>query len=77
MILYSDYLHNYGNVDVNWEINFDLTINKYVTANIGSQLVYDDDDLHKEDIDNDGVLDILGPRIQLKQLLGVGFSYDF
>ena len=77
MILYSDYLHNYGNVDINWEINFDLTINKYVTANVGSQLVYDDDDLHKEDIDNDGVLDILGPRIQLKQLLGVGFSYDF
>jgi hypothetical protein len=77
IILYSDYMHNYGDVDVNWEINFDLTINKYVTANIGSQLIYDDDDHHKEDINNDGVLDILGPRVQLKQLLGVGFSYDF
>lgn len=77
IILYSDYMHNYGNVDVNWEINFDLTINKYVTANVGSHLMYDDDVLHKEDVNDDGELDILGPRIQLKQLLGVGVSYSF
>lgn len=75
--LYSDYLNNYGNVDVNWELNFDLTINKYVTANVGSQLLFDDDVKHKEDIDNDGTLDILGSKIQLKQLLGIGFSYVF
>lgn len=77
LILYSDYLHNYGNVDINWEVNFDLTINKYVTANVGSHLRYDDDVHHKEDVDNDGQLDILGPRVQLKQLLGIGFSYSF
>jgi len=77
LILYSDYINNYGNIDVNWEINFDLTINKYVSANVGSHLRYDDDIRHKEDINNDGELDILGPRIQLKQLLGVGFSYKF
>ncbi|NLP57266.1 DUF3078 domain-containing protein [Lutibacter sp. B1] len=75
--LYSDYLHDYGNVDVNWEVNFDLTINKYVKANVGAQMLFDDDDLYKEDIDNDGELDILGPKIQLKQLLGVGFAYSF
>lgn len=75
--LYSDYLHDYGNIDVNWELNFDLIINKYVKANVGAQMLFDDDDLYKEDIDNDGELDILGPKIQLKQLLGVGFSYSF
>lgn len=77
LILYSDYLHNYGNVDVNWELNFDLTINKYITANVGSHIKFDDDIKHKEDVNNDGELDILGPKIQLKQLLGVGFSYSF
>lgn len=77
IILYSDYLHDYGNVDVNWELNFDLTINKYITANVGSHIKFDDDIKHKEDIDNDGTLDILGPKIQLKQLLGVGFAYSF
>ena len=77
LILYSDYLNNYGNVDINWELNFDLTINEYVTANVGTHLKYDDDIKYKEDIDDDGILDILGPKIQLKQLLGVGFSYNF
>jgi hypothetical protein len=77
LILYSDYLHNYGNVDINWELNFDLTINKYITANVGSQILFDDDVNSKEDTNNDGELDILGPKIQIKQLLGVGFSYTF
>ena len=77
IILYSDYLHDYGNVDINWELNFDLTINKYITANVGSHLKFDDDIKHKEDINNDGELDILGPKVQIKQLLGVGFSYSF
>ncbi|PCH49740.1 MAG: hypothetical protein COC22_06295 [Flavobacteriaceae bacterium] len=75
--LYSDYLNNYGNIDVNWELNFDLTINKYVTANVGSQILFDDDVKHKEDLNNDGELDILGPKVQFKQLLGVGFLYAF
>lgn len=77
LALYSDYLNNYGNIDIDWELNFDLTINKFVSANIGSHIIYDDDVKHKADIDNDGKLDILGPRIQLKQLLGVGFKYNF
>lgn len=75
--LYSDYLHNYGNIDVNWELNFDLTINKYISANVGTHLLFDDDVKRKEDINNDGTLEILGARIQLKQLLGIGFNYLF
>ena len=77
IILYSDYLHNYGNIDVNWEINFDLVVNKYINANIAAHIRFDDDIKHKEDINNDGELDLLGPKIQLKQLLGVGFTYSF
>ncbi len=77
LILYSDYLNKYGNVDVNWEVNFDLTINKHVKANVGSHILYDDDVKHKEDINNDGKLVALGPKIQLKQLLGIGLVYSF
>ena len=75
--LYSDYLHNYGNIDVNWELNFDLTINKYISANVGTQLLFDDDVKQKKDINNDGILELLGAKIQLKQLLGIGFNYLF
>jgi hypothetical protein len=77
LILYSDYLNKYGNVDVNWEVNFDMTINKHVTANVGSHFLYDDDVKHKEDINNDGILIPEGPKIQIKQMLGVGLFYSF
>ena len=77
LILYSDYLNKYGNVDVNWEVNFDMTINKHVTANVGSHFLYDDDVKHKEDINNAGILIPVGPKIQIKQMLGVGLFYSF
>ena len=64
-------------MDVNWELNFDMTINKHVTANVGTHFLYDDDVKNKKDINNDGVLVPVGPKIQLKQLLGVGVLYSF
>ncbi len=77
LILYSDYVNNYGNIDVNWEFNLDMTINKYVKANLGTHVKFDDDVKTKKDIDDDGVLDILEAKVQLKQILGVGLSYTF
>jgi len=77
LILYSDYVNNYGNIDVSWEFNLDMTINKYIKANVGAHILFDDDDKTKKDIDDDGVLDILEAKIQLKQILGVGISYTF
>jgi len=77
LILYSDYVNNYGNIDVDWEINFDLTINKYVSANVGSHFLFDDDIKSKKDTNNDGTFELSGPKIQVKQVLGVGFLYSF
>lgn len=75
--LYSDYLNKFGNIDVDWELNLDLRVNEYVKANVGSHLKYDDDVKFKKDLDGDGKLDTGGPRIQFKQLLGVGLVYQF
>jgi hypothetical protein len=75
--LYSDYIRNFGNVDVDWELNFDLTVNKNIKTNIGAQLIYDDDTKLKEDINGDGNLETLGPRIQLMQLLSIGVTFKF
>jgi hypothetical protein len=74
---YSDYLNKFGNVDVDWELNLKLVVNDYVKANIGSHLRYDDDVKVKEDTNNDGKLETLGPSIQFKQILGVGVVYEF
>jgi len=75
--LYTDYLNNFGNIDVNWELSFKFKINNYFEASLGSQLVYDDDIKHKEDINGDGNLETLGARVQFKQQLGIGVLYKF
>ena len=75
--LYSDYLNKFGNVDVDWELNVNLRVNQYVQANVGSHIKYDDDVKIKVDKDGDGTLETGGPKIQFKQLLGVGVVYQF
>ena len=72
---YSDYLNNFGNIDVNWQIQVDMVVNKYLTANVSTHLVYDDDVKAKEEID--GVLQTVGPKLQIKQMIGVGLVYVF
>lgn len=75
--LYTDYLNKFGNIDIDWELSLDLVVNEFVKANIGSHLIYDDDVKFKEDTNDDGTLETLGPKIQFKQLLGVGMRYEF
>ena len=73
--LYSDYADHFGNIDVMWELKFDLKVNQYVNANIGMHLIYDDNVKTKVERDGEQVME--GPRVQFKQLLGVGFVYSF
>lgn len=73
--LYTDYINNFGNIDIDWQIQLDLTVNQYVKANIGTHLVYDDDIKSKQE--EGGVQVVKGPKIQLKQLLGLGVVYQF
>lgn len=72
---YTDYLNNFGNIDVNWQMQLDMVVNQYVRASIATHLIYDDDIKSKENID--GVQVTRGPKVQLKQILGVGLSYTF
>jgi hypothetical protein len=73
--LYSDYINKFGNIDVDWELKLDLIVNQYVKANIGTHIIYDDDIKSKKEINGTQVT--MGPKIQLKQILGVGLVYNF
>ncbi len=73
--LYTDYINNFGNIDVDWQLTVDFIVNEYVKANIGLHMVYDDDVKAKEEIDGEQIT--LGPKLQLKQSLGIGFQYKF
>lgn len=73
--LYSDYINRFGNIDVDWRLQFELVVNQYVRANIGAHLIYDDDVKTTEEIGGEKF--IRGPVLQLKQSLGVGLVYAF
>lgn len=73
--LYSDYINNFGNIDADWQIQLDLVVNEYVRANIGAHLIYDDDIKAKEEVAGEQIT--LGPKLQLKQVLGIGLVYNF
>jgi len=76
--LYTDYLASFGNIDVDWELNLKMRVNKYILTTIGTHLIYDDDILFNEVKNTDGVVTDPGqPRIQFKQVLGIGVAYDF
>ena len=60
--LFSNYSHNPQNVDVNWDLMIALKVNKYISANIATTLIYDDD---------------TKKRTQFKEILGIGLSYRF
>jgi hypothetical protein len=70
--LFSNYLKDPQNIDVNWDTKFDMKINKFLSAALGMTVKYDNDIKY---IDKNGVKH--GARTQLKQLLGVGLSYKF
>lgn len=78
LTLYTDYINSFGNIDIDWELNFTLKVNQYVNANLGTHVIYDDDIKFDEAIAEDGAVTNSGvTRIQFKQLLGVGFVYKF
>ena len=74
--LYSDYLNNFGNIDVDWVLTFRFKINKLLEANFRTHLIYDDDIKIKE-TNEAGEVETLGPRVQFKQQLGIGILYSF
>jgi len=60
--LFTDYLSNFGNIDVNWNLLLTLKVNKWLAATINAQVIYDDDVIQ---------------RTQFKEVIGVGLSYKF
>ena len=67
--LFSNYLHNPGNIDVNAENIFTFKVNKWFSASLQWNLIYDDDIVIRDANGNSG------PRTQFKSVLGLGISY--
>ena len=60
--LYSNYLDNPQNVDVDYQMNVIMKINKYLSANVAVQAIYDDNSVQ---------------AVQVRELFGLGVNYGF
>ena len=69
--LYSNYLEDPQNVDVDYLANLNLAVNKFITVNAAVQLIYDDNVSVPK---SDGTK---GPGLQVRQILGAGVTYKF
>ncbi len=75
--LYTDYFNSFGNIDVNWEINFDFKVNQFVKATLGSHLKYDNDTKTPVEVVDGEEYAEEGAKIQWKQQIGIGVTLDF
>ena len=73
--LFSNYLDGPQFVDVNWAVLFLVTLNKYLTASLQTHLIYDHDILIGADTDGDNVADEFKPRVQFKEIIGIGLTF--
>jgi hypothetical protein len=60
--LYSNYLEDPQNVDVNYQLNVVMRINRYLTTNLSFQMIYDDNAYQ---------------GLQVRQVFGVAANYGF
>jgi hypothetical protein len=70
--LFSNYMVNPQNVDVNWTFNMKILIYKNISADIQFLMKYDDDQSY---VDKTGATG--GPRLQTQNKTGVSIFYQF
>lgn len=62
IVLFSNYKEDAQNIDVNWQLQLFMKINKYLGTTIATQLLFDDN---------------VSGEVQFKEILNVGLSYSF
>ena len=72
--LFTAYDENFGNIDVNWQNTLLMKVNDWLSASLITQLLYDDD-VKIAEFDDAGVEIGSGPKVQFKQIFGLGLSY--
>lgn len=60
--MYSNYLEDPQNVDIDYQMNVVMKINKYLSANIALQTIYDDNAIK---------------AVQVREIFGLGVNYGF
>ena len=72
--LFTNYVKNPQNIDIDWEVILRMKITFYMDAVISTHIIYDDD-VKVPLFNNEGVKIGTGPRLQFKEVFSIGFSY--
>jgi len=83
--LYKDYLKTvdykgdkanlFADIDVDWQTTIGMKVNKYITANVFTHLIWDNDMATPDYNDSDVVIGS-SAKVQFKDVIGVGLSYS-
>jgi hypothetical protein len=73
--LFSDYLNNPQNIIVGWENNLLLKVNKYISVNLATMLIHDNNIPYIDP--KDATKEPHGAKAQFMETLSVGFAYSF
>ncbi len=69
--LFSNYLDKPQNIDVNYDLLLDFKLSSFLTARAQFTMIYDDDQRLPDDNGK------LVPRVQIRQMFGLGLAYRF
>jgi hypothetical protein len=77
--LFSNYVHNPQNIDIDWDFRLIFPVNDFIRATISTRLIYDDDQLVPKFKDENGerVPDGTTKAVQFKEYLTIGFAVKF
>ena len=73
---FSNYLENPQNIDITWDVLVVMKVNKWLSCNVTTNLIYDDDINIVTGTYSDGT-EKTGPRTQFKETLGIGLTANF
>lgn len=69
---FTPYSSSFGNVDIEWNVLVNMKINNFLNASINTSLKYLND---VKSVNEEG--EQKGPKVQFKEVLGIGIGYNF
>lgn len=78
IFLFSNYLKNFGKVDIRWDNMISVLANKWISININTNLIYNQDVLIPIYREVNGIQELVDskPRVQFSQTLGIGVNLN-
>jgi len=81
--LFSAYLNNPENIDIDWEMNIEKSLGLYFSIKLNLHMIYDDDilftvlDKNKEPVLLPNGSEKKSPKMQFKEFMGLTLSFKF